>query len=517
MDSVDTWTGRNACALQAALRLTNEGFAAKLGIGVRTVADWHERPDISPRSVTQQILDTALEQATDAERRRFAQLTGRQAPGDSDPEAERRLSEDPHIGSALEWLDTHAGWVPGTSRGKVAARLSAVDLGALQDRGQRRGQVVQRQVVEALAAYYGAHSDAGTYRATYGDQTAATSVLTRPEWLDLECELTADTDRFTLATASPELGTQLDEFAAEHAVSRLAEALAVDVRIINQPLYRLTSADIRRGQLAGTLGMSTFVQYALTMDLLEGELVDAIATGSTIAPGELPLRDRYLPNVASVLGVGDRLCAGGALALCAIARPAAPHHPADYLLLVQERSGRVLNAARRLAVTPKGFHQPMSDYRHDTRVAHTLLREMEEELFGRSDVDNTTADQLSADPLHQSRLSSPARWLTKKPGRLRIEATGFGLNLVSGNYECACVVVVEDEKFWERYGGHIEANWETGNLRRYSSQDHELITDLISDPAWSNEGLFALLQGLRRLAQLAPERVNVPRVDWTLT
>ena len=33
MDLVTGWTGRAACALQAALRMSNEAFAAHLGIG----------------------------------------------------------------------------------------------------------------------------------------------------------------------------------------------------------------------------------------------------------------------------------------------------------------------------------------------------------------------------------------------------------------------------------------------------------------------------------------------------
>ena len=79
--------------------------------------------------------------------------------------------------------------------------------------------------------------------------------------------------------------------------------------------------------------------------------------------------------MSSVLGVAERLCAGGALALCAIARPAGPHRgPADYALLVQERSGQVVNATRRLAVIPKGFHQPMTDFRADARIGATLRR-----------------------------------------------------------------------------------------------------------------------------------------------
>lgn len=41
MDSVIVRSGRSACALQSALRLTNESFAEHLGVAVRTVAAWH--------------------------------------------------------------------------------------------------------------------------------------------------------------------------------------------------------------------------------------------------------------------------------------------------------------------------------------------------------------------------------------------------------------------------------------------------------------------------------------------
>lgn len=61
MELVNAWTGRTACALQAALRLTNEAFAAHLGVAVRTVATWHQKPDLIPKAEMQQLLDTALE------------------------------------------------------------------------------------------------------------------------------------------------------------------------------------------------------------------------------------------------------------------------------------------------------------------------------------------------------------------------------------------------------------------------------------------------------------------------
>jgi 8-oxo-dGTP diphosphatase len=75
VDVIDTWTGRTACALQAALRATNEDFASRLGVAVRTVAGWHQRPDTVPRAEIQEALDTVYERATDSVLRRFSILT----------------------------------------------------------------------------------------------------------------------------------------------------------------------------------------------------------------------------------------------------------------------------------------------------------------------------------------------------------------------------------------------------------------------------------------------------------
>ncbi|MDG9706268.1 hypothetical protein [Streptomyces sp. DH37] len=72
MELVLQWTGRHAAALQRALRDTNESFAERLGVAVRTVAAWNADPGIVPRSEMQAALDTALEQAPEAARKRFA-------------------------------------------------------------------------------------------------------------------------------------------------------------------------------------------------------------------------------------------------------------------------------------------------------------------------------------------------------------------------------------------------------------------------------------------------------------
>lgn len=524
MDVIDVWTGERASALQKALRLTNERFAERLGTAVRTVAKWHANPQAQLSAELQEALDTVLYDAPEPAKARLALLIEASSapaasPTDTDlSEAEKRLHADPNIGAALAWLDRAADWQPGTARQRVAATLVALDPMALHDRGQRRSGVNREHVASALRSFYADMPPGyGTYSARYGDsQRVRTSVLTCADWLDLACPLTPEHDHAELVNDTTPLAT-VNPPALEQAVRRVAETLEMNTRMVDATLYRLSEIDIGRGRLAGAFGLSSFVEYALTMDLLEGELVDVLAERRQPTAETLPLRQHLLPDTRAVLDVGNRLCAGGALALCAIARPAGLRRAkSDYLLLVQERGGRVLNAARRLAVIPKSFHEPLTDYLDDARIGATLRREMEEELFGRDDVDGTLGAQLRADPMHPSRLSAPMRWLTEHPEAWRMECTGFGLNLVSGNYEYASMVVIHDETFWIDYGGDIAANWESDSLRQFSSVDKDFLTDLIGDTAWSNEGLFAFLQALRRLAEVSDRRVNLPTVEWEL-
>lgn len=409
---------------------------------------------------------------------------------------------------AMEWLDARCGWPVGTSRQRVAAYL--------RERAQlttARGSVARSRIASALSRYYGTESSGvGTLTVRVGAAELPTTVMCRPEWVGLGCELTVGRDRMALRAEAPTL-PPIDEHVATAAVRRLGEAAAGRVRLANVPLYRLLDIAPSTQAMSGTFALGTFIEYALTMDLLEGELVDAISAGTRA----LPLRDAHLPNVESVLDVGGRLCAGGALALFAIARPADPDRgPADYLILVQRRSGTVLNAAGKLSVTPKGFHGPLVDYRADVRIGATLMRELEEELFGRVDVDSTEGPQRAAAPMHPTRLSEPMRWLTDQPGRMRTECTGFGLNLVSGNYEFASLIVVEDEEFWPRFGGAVVANWESDGLRQYSTLDGDLLAELAADESWSNEGLFAFVLGLERLGDADGARVRAPAIGWVL-
>jgi hypothetical protein len=196
------------------------------------------------------------------------------------------------------------------------------------------------------------------------------------------------------------------------------------------------------------------------------------------------------------------------VALLAIARSGIDHPGVgDYLLLVQERSSAVLNVIGRLAVIPKAFHQPTSDARAEAPVSVTLRRELEEELLGRQDLEEaSSAGHRHVDPLHAERLSPAMSWLLDRQGSdaFRMECTGFGFNMVTGNYEFPYLIVINDVSWWDTFGHQVQTNWEAMRVHRYSSLDTVGLRSLIADPRWSNEGLFALLQGLQRLSALDP-------------
>jgi hypothetical protein len=519
---VEAWTGKHASALKTALRLTNESFAQTLGTATRTVAKWSAEPDVVPIAEMQRALDTLLERSPDDAHARFASLVDgpHRLEGPADTSAtELRLAYDAALSQLLTWVDEHAGWPIGRTRQLVAADTSATDLRQLQDRAHRRAQINRSAIAQALSQYYGPDFNAHqTYAARCSGDRVLTSILTSSNWLDLALPLGTGRDDLEMSWGEQAREPALNEACATAAVKRIAEVLATSTRIVNAPLYRLTNLSASTAGIRGRFALADFASYALTMDLLENELIDTLTRSHAVKPGTLPLRDHYLPSINSVLTFDQRLCAGGPVALFAAARqPRRRNGRRDYVLLVQERSGRVLNAARKLAVIPKAFHQPLVDFSDDAHLSATIEREMEEELFGRVDLESIDGDQRQADPLHMTRLSPPMRWLmdhsTDTPPSWRMECTGFGLNLVSGNFEFASLVVVEDESWWTEHGGAIEANWESDRLHCYSTLDREGIRHLVRDPTWSNEGLFAFLQGLRRLSEIGEDRVDLPRID----
>jgi transcriptional regulator with XRE-family HTH domain len=78
MATVYRCTGREAKLLRQALRLSVRDFAARLGVGIRTINRWEARQTgITQLPYMQQVLDTALAQASDEAKTRFAEGVAR--------------------------------------------------------------------------------------------------------------------------------------------------------------------------------------------------------------------------------------------------------------------------------------------------------------------------------------------------------------------------------------------------------------------------------------------------------
>ncbi|MGC8628186.1 MAG: transcriptional regulator [Acidimicrobiales bacterium] len=390
--------------------------------------------------------------------------------------------------------------------------LPAVTRAAREHEGRA---LARGTVAEALQHYYGAPG-APWYRATVkaskGEVLALNlSVRSGPAWTGLSVPLDQGHEQTRLdRSVDDALVVKIPPEAFVLGVDRLAAVEAGESVLVDNPLFRLLQADVDEHHIDLTFGLTTFKAYALGVDLLAAELLGSLARSSGGPPGELLLREHYLPTVDSALAFGDRTCAGGPVCLLAIAREE------DYLIVVQERSGKVLNAAGRLAVVPKAFHQPLTE-EDETRISATVNRELEEELLGRLELDQISPEaRRRLLPGHASALSEPMRSLFEQPGTYQLFCTAFGINLLSGNYEVACLALIEDPAWGASYSQALQANWEVGGTRCYSSLDTDGLFGVISDPRWSDEGLFAFIEGLRLLAKHAPDKVKLPSIEVEL-
>jgi hypothetical protein len=434
----------------------------------------------------------------------------------------------------IEWLAEHSGLSVGEAHDRVTARIREVRNLPESVRHQRaytRSHLRRGQLVAALEKYYAASSfdGGGLYRVQVGGHTVGTSLLTKPRWLQAQVPLATPAERFQFVppTAARLPTPWLDGELLDAAINRLAETELSSTVLVDNPIYQLLRIAIEPRSLHAAVTLINFATYALTMDLLEAELVDALAdAGEPVAATDrrtrrlhLPLRDAFLTSVSHALDFERRICAGGPVVLLAAARPRdrLGRRPVDYALLVQERSPRVLNVVGRLAVIPKAFHGPTVEPWAEADLSTSVHRELEEELLGRDELGNIFDEGLrKVDPFHTDLLSKPLRWLLEHqdPSAYRLECVGFGVNLLTGNYEFPCLIVVNDEEWWARFGGQVEANWEIRRVRLYSSRDAAGLHDLMLDPRWSNEGLFAFIEGLRRLAELdTASRVTLPEID----
>jgi transcriptional regulator with XRE-family HTH domain len=436
------------------------------------------------------------------------------------------------VNELVEWLAAATGKPADDLDLLVRRRVSQLSGNPTSRRRSRSAGRQQR--AEELTAYYGrddllAHG-LSPYALTLAGRTLSLSIATRTDWRGCSVELVNPTasnptqpgERCALVAAPP-IRTPWAA-AMDRAVTLLARAeigaqTGDGPIILNKPLYRLVDVQLERDRLNAKFAIDWFAHYALSCDLLEAELSEVAARPHGDQPSAdlvLPLRDELMNDAAAVAAYQDRLCAGGIIALFVVARPASWDHEADFLIVVQKRSHRVLNLQGSLTVIPRGFHQHMRDARGEVSLGATVYREVEEELLGRDDFDESTGrERLGVTAHHVDRLTEPMRWLSDHDA-VSVQCVALGMNLVTGNYEFACLICVPNEDFWTLHGGACLPNWEAADIQTHSSLDPDGLRELILDDTWTDGGLFALLEGLRRLADQYPERVRLPDLEWLI-
>jgi transcriptional regulator with XRE-family HTH domain len=446
-------------------------LADRLGVDVGTVARWERGAQgIRPRNLAAiaEVLGVTLEELRTGEKVvASVETSGR----------------DLRTVEMVAWLAEAAGRSFTETYELVCKAVDRVEARSAADKYARnyaRASIGRQELVDAVADYYQVDEGDGLYSTEIGGNPITLSILSKPEWRGLNIDLLAGGEESQVSTGPPARPVdRMNSVVYESAIARLADAEVNNRVLINNPMFRLASADVADGKLSTSFGMATFADYALRTGLMEIELVEA------------------------ALDLNSYFCTGGPVALFAAARPAADGRPADYALLVQVRGSQVMDIPGKLSAVPKGWHQPIGEAAPQSRLGTTLLREFEEELLGREDLEQMSEESKRVvDPLHQERRQPALAALLDNPGSFHLRLTGFGLNLLSGTYEAPCLIVVDDENWWGEWGHEIAGNWETTSIDCYSSMDAAGLNALIQDPRWSNEGLFALVEGLRCLSKI---------------
>ncbi len=506
--------GKRITVLRSKRGWSQEILAERIGVDVGTVRRWE--------GGLQQIRSRNLVALAETLEVEMIQLErGIDVPDGGEDVDDQRDNRDLRMVEFVAWLADASGKPFDETYRAVATKAAELESESTSTRHARahfRSKVGRQDLADAVADYYGSPSDDYRfYRAEVDGRPLSLTVMSRTGWVGLDVDLRSDRERATFAASAPSGPASVPDPVYRAGVARLADAEVNDKVLMNNSMYRLAELSIDQSSLNPRFTGASFADYALRNGLMEMELTDAlagVAGSAAVSAADTPVRNVLLPSIQAATDLEAHVCTGGPVALFAAARPATDHRPADYVLLIQVRGERVMDIPGKLSTIPKGWHQPVGESSAEARLSTTLLRELEEELLGREDLEQMSAEsRRTADVLHQERQPDAMRALLDDTESFRLRCTGFGINLLSGTFELPCLVVIDDERWWTHWGHLIAGNWETMSIESVSTADTDGLTALIHDARWSNEGLFALLEGLRWLDKFGDsQRIAAPTI-----
>jgi hypothetical protein len=363
-------------------------------------------------------------------------------------------------------------------------------------------------ICRVLIEYYSRSrkiTDLERYRAVVAGNNKETTIFTAPERTALRTPPSqAD---FKLEVADGPAVPAAVRNLAPTVIARLGK---LEVRVTDDPIFRLMSAPLSGPNLSFRFARSSFYEYRFTAGLLEDELNDSLAShdGNIHAilkdpANTLPIREAILPEISSLTQYSGRICGGGLGVVFAMAR-GKPHN--DFIIPIQTRSAKVADGQGRLSVLPKAWHQHIADPHEEVGIQSTIYRELFEEVYGGAGTEEC-GRRLSHDWYFEF---PPLKYFRDHEGAFKNEIVAFGLNAVNGNYEFAILLAVIDTWYWSTFKPQMKPMWEFAQIEPVSTKDPHRIADLLLKGNWAPESVFSLVEGLIRLHKIEPERVDLP-------
>jgi len=378
-------------------------------------------------------------------------------------------------------------------------------------------------LTDLLTKYYSAQelkrAGLSPYRLVVGKTKVSTTIATKNEWSGVSIELGANSSSETceLAHDVPEI----EPPDPKAVVDALHDISTLGICVWDAPIYRLVHADVTGDALSVRFALDRFLSHRFTTGSLFVEsaqaLIDTnfdIKKALSLKAEKLSRREKLLPTGRSLLRFDNRVCAGGVATVFALAR----EKPMDFVIPLQKRSMSVSGAPGMRSVIPKAFHQPMVDSAAETRLSHTVYRELFEELFSGGETERKVR-RLKHDWFLEE--CEPLKWLVDNESEkdsFELVCTSFGIDLVYGNYEFAILLCIQNPEYWNIFGHLLVTNWEASEVDTLlvSTADSDLLSGIISKRDWTGDSLVSFVEGLKQLKKLDPKRVNLPDMETVL-
>jgi hypothetical protein len=361
-------------------------------------------------------------------------------------------------------------------------------------------------------------SGLGQYALVLDGALYPTTVFTTSNRVGLACDLSEIETAYVNATVDPQYTPRAVDHLKGFRPHVLQKLKLLNVKLDDNAMYRLVSDPFAGDDLTLSFSASRYFEYRFTTGLLEDELVGALANNpyhSLIYQNRLstlPLRNAMLPNVESFRRYNGRIVAGGISGILAIARRAPER---DFVIPLQIRSAKVAEGRGTYTGSIQAWHQPLlGQDDEEVKPYWTVLREIAEELFDVKEVEQRTR-HLSHDWFLDK--CPGVRFLHDNAASVKLKVLGIGINALIGTYDLAVLVVVEDERYYDKYMRKMITNWEAETNRKLFTSAPAGTLATIFSSGWFDQGMFGLSQALKYLREHYPDRVAEPGLDYVLT